>query len=74
MIAYVISVIGGDIDKPFIEFQWGSTVTKLRSAPLKRFIQEANKVGIYAALEAASKGERELLAFIYEKYGKHLTE
>lgn len=72
MIAYNLIVTRGYIDTPFMEVQIGTTLIGFKCAPVRGFIQAANEIGLWQALENVNPAEREILTMLYETFKDEL--
>lgn len=68
MIAYNMTVTRGCIHTPFMEVRVGTSFVGMKCDALREFIQTANEIGLYQALESVNPAVRELLTFIYEEF------
>jgi len=68
MIAYVMTVTRGCIHTPFMEVKVGTTLVGIKCDALREFIQIANEIGLYQALESEDPAVHELLIFVYEEF------
>lgn len=72
MIAYNMVVTRGCIHTPFMEIQIGTALVGMKCDALRKFIQTANEIGIYQALESINPDVHGLLTFIYEEFKNDL--